>query len=253
MEDLGQRLVWHYIPFTDLLIPFGGINIITVINTVFVFFVALLLIWWGTRKIDLIPGRSQVLFEFMIQIFRNMLEPAAGDTHQRVARRALPVVMSLFYFILVSNAIVLLPIPHLEEPTGDLNCTFALAVVAVTYSVLASIRAHGVKGTFAEFCGPLWHQPDKSGWDALPAKLSGLFFFPLRIIEEVSRMISLSCRLFGNIFGVAIVIIVVSSISYYVLMPLALYGVLVIFEAGLQAFVFATLTVTYLSSAINPN
>ena len=253
MEYLGHRLVWHYIPFTNLEIPFGGVNILTFANTAFVFVVALGLLWLGARKRETIPGRGQMLFEFLIQTFRDMLEPSVKQEHLRIARRSLPVIMSLFYFILVSNAIVLLPIPHVEEPTGDLNCTFALAVVAVTYAILSGIRQSGLKGTFGEFCGPFWHQENQSGWGFYAGKLSALFFFPLRILEEISRMISLSCRLFGNIFGVAIVIAVVSSITYYVMVPLALYGVLVVFEAGLQAFVFATLSVTYLSSAVNPH
>lgn len=108
------------------------------------------------------------------------------------------------------------------------------------------IRVRGVRGLLAEYCGPMWRQP------SIPAKLSALFFFPMRLVEEVSRVISLSCRLFGNIVGTGIVIVIFSGLTHYLIVPIGLYGLLVVFEAGLQAFVFASLTIVYVSTAVNP-
>lgn len=246
MEEIGQRLIWHYVPFTDIELPLGGVNVITVANTL----LAMALLWgglrWATRRMEHIPGRIQIFFEIMLKVFRDLLEPSLETLNREFFQRILSFVISLFAFITVSNAVVLIPAPYIEEPTGDLNCTLALAITVFFYIFYLGIRVRGTRGVLAELCGPMWHQP------GIPAKLSALFFLPMRLIEEVSRVISLSCRLFGNIVGTGIVIMIFSGLTYYLVIPIGLYGLLVVFEAGLQAFVFASLTIAYISTAVNP-
>ncbi len=246
MEEIGHRLVWHYVPFTDIELPLGGINALTVANTI----LAMLLLWgglrWATRRLEKIPGRVQMFSEVMLNVFSGLLEPSLGATNRELFQQILAFVLSLFLFITASNAVVLIPVPYIEEPTGDLNCTIAMAVTVFFYTFYLGIRLRGVRGVLTEFCGPLWHQP------GIPAKLSALFFFPMTLVEEASRVISLSCRLFGNIMGTGIVILIFSGLTYYLIVPIGLYGLLVVFEAGLQAFVFASLTIVYISTVVNP-
>jgi F-type H+-transporting ATPase subunit a len=98
--------------------------------------------------------------------------------------------------------------------------------------------------------GPMWHHEGKFTMAALPGKLLGPFFFLLHWVEEISRMISISFRLFGNIMGAAIVLTVVSTLSYGLVIPMGLYAFLFIFEAAVQGFVFAMLTLMYIASAV---
>ena len=189
----------------------------------------------------------------MLEALRDLLESSVGPENRAFAQRALTLIVSLFIFILACNLIVLIPAPYIEEPTGDLNCTLALALLAMGYASYSGVRVRGLKGYLEELCGPMWHQPGVHGRAALPGRLSALFFFPLRLVEEFSRAVSLSCRLFGNIMGSAIVAVVISTLGYYLVIPVALNGLLVPFEAGLQAFVFASLTIVYLSTAVRPD
>lgn len=247
MEELGKRLVWHYVPFTDIELPMGGINVVTVGNSLLAMFLLLCGFLYVRRRMAAVPGRGQMVVELVLNGFRDLLEPTVGPKNKAFAQRALPVVVSLFVVILVSNAIVLIPGLFIEEPTGDLNMTIALALISLTYALYSGVRIRGVLGVLSEFCGPMFHQPGLGG------KLSAGFFFPLHTVEEISRVISLSCRLFGNIMGSIIVITIMSNLSYFLVVPIALYGVLVVFEAALQAFVFASLTIVYISTAVNPD
>jgi F-type H+-transporting ATPase subunit a len=81
-------------------------------------------------------------------------------------------------------------------------------------------------------------------------KLSALFFFPLHLIETLSRMLSISCRLFGNITGAAIVLTVLSTLSYGLVLPLGLNAFFLVFESAVQAFVFSMLTLIYIATSI---
>jgi len=253
MEDIGHRLVWHYVPFTDIELPLGGLNVVTVGNTLLVVLLLWLGLWWAARRLEWIPGRAQSAVEMMLEALRDLLESSVGPENRAFAQRALTLIVSLFIFILACNLIVLIPAPYIEEPTGDLNCTLALALLAMGYASYSGVRVRGLKGYLEELCGPMWHQPGVHGRAALPGRLSALFFFPLRLVEEFSRAVSLSCRLFGNIMGSAIVAVVISTLGYYLVIPVALNGLLVPFEAGLQAFVFASLTIVYLSTAVRPD
>ena len=71
MESIGERLIWHYVPFTDIPIPLGGINVLTVFNTLAVMFMLWFFMWLGVRKITRVPGRIQ----FMLEQFVDFLSP----------------------------------------------------------------------------------------------------------------------------------------------------------------------------------
>lgn len=148
---------------------------------------------------------------------------------------------SLFIFILACNIISL--IPWIEEPTTEVSTTLALGLVSFLYVQIAGIKAKGIKEYIKEFFSPFF------------------LLFPLNIIGELAKIISISFRLFGNIFGGSIISkLWLSSISGSLLTEIAgiLTGVnliivffFVLFEGFIQAFVFSMLTLTYLSIAVS--
>ena len=72
MESIGERLVIHYLPFTNTPLP-GGVNILTVLNTLFVMFILLCLLWWSVRRFAAVPGRAQVLVELYLAGFDSLV------------------------------------------------------------------------------------------------------------------------------------------------------------------------------------
>jgi len=146
-------------------------------------------------------------------------------------------IISLFLFIFYCNILGL--VPFLEEPTADLNTPLALGIIAFLYTNFYAIKAHGISGYLKEFFQPFF------------------LMFPLHVVGKLAGIISISFRLFGNIFGGAII----SSIYFgavghsYILAPLGILsgfnlGVSLffgIFESFIQAFIFAMLTLTHLS------
>ena len=251
MEEIGERLIWHYVPHTDIPIPLGGLNPLTIGATLFVMLVLGGLLFLASRKRAWIPGRAQLSVELFLGGFDSMVSGTLELKTREANRHFLPLIATLFIFIILCNGIPILPIPHLEEPTSDLNCTLGLGSMVVAYSVFCGFKHHGVRGHLAEMCGPLWHHEGKFTLGALPGKIVGIgFFFPLHIVEDISRMMSISFRLFGNITGGAVVLTVISALSYGLVVPMGLQAFVFLFEAAVQAFVFSTLTLMYLAGAV---
>ncbi len=150
-------------------------------------------------------------------------------------------VTSLFMFILYCNALGAF-LPGLEEPTSDLNTTLALALIAFFYIQFYSIKKHGFGGYLKEYFSPF------------------AIMFPLNLVSKCATIISLSFRLFGNIFGGSIIAQIyqsarTSSIIAEVAclatgLNLLMTGFFGLFEGIIQAFVFAMITLTYLALGI---
>jgi F-type H+-transporting ATPase subunit a len=150
-------------------------------------------------------------------------------------------VASIFTFILICNWISL--IPFIEEPTKDLNTTLALGCISFFYKEWHAIRVHGFLSYVSDFFKPFFPM------------------FPINVVGHFSKIISLSFRLYGNIFGGSIItalytsaistaiiweiIGIVSGVNFIVL------AFFTLFEGFIQAFVFSMLTLTYLSIAIH--
>jgi len=222
-------------------IPFGGVNEPTIINTwiVMAFLVGLSLLLLR-RKPQLIPGRGQAFLEMILggvlQICQDTLGPTWG-------RKYLPYIMTLFLFVLCSNWMSLIPIPLLEEkPTRDLNTTLGLGVFAFFVAHVSGIRIKGFAGYLSHYFEP-WITIGK--W-----KLPNLLFAPLHIVGEVGKVVSHSFRLFGNIVGETIIIIVVTNLVHFWLMPPILNMYFIIGIGAIQAFVFSLLALIYLSIQI---
>ncbi len=249
MENIGQRAIWHYIPFTDHPIPLGGLNYLTVFNTILVMMLLWGLMYMAARRRNLVPGRAQMALELYVGVFDTLVSSSLELETPKANRAFLPLIAALFVFLALSNFIGFLPTPHFEEPTGDINCTLALGLMGAAISTYCGIRTKGGLAYGAELLGPLWSQEGTAG-AVIAGKLSALFFLPLNIIGELAKVISISFRLFGNIVGGSIILAVVSFLVYYMVLPIGLNLFFVFFVGTVQAFVFTMLTLTYISTAI---
>ncbi len=250
MEDIGERLIWHYVPFTDIAVPLGGINVLTVFNTLFVMALLLLLLRLGIRKRAFMPGRGQMAVELFVSAFDDLVAQSLELGDQARNRRFLPLIAALFAFLLLCNFMGVFPTGLFEEPTADINTTLSLGCMGLVIATVCGVREKGALGYFKELLGPLWEQEDAKGFALLAGKMSAAFFLPLNIIGELAKVISISFRLFGNILGGGIIIVVVSHLVFNMVLPLGLDLFFVFFVGSVQAFVFTMLTLTYIAVAI---
>jgi len=155
----------------------------------------------------------------------------AGVMGEKAAKRYLPLVGTLFIFILFSNLLGL--IPGFEPPTNTLKTNLALSISVFLLSHAFGVREHGLK-YFKHFLGPIW-------W-LIPLML------PIELISHIARPVSLSMRLMGNIVGDHKLVGVFFGILPFALpVPFMLMGVLV---CVVQAVVFSLLTTVYISQAV---
>ncbi len=197
----------------------------TVINQWIAMLLLFGLIYWLTRGLSDKPQtKKQALLEILIEFFHGLLEPNLG----KKGRKYLPLVGTLFLFILTMN--LLWFIPGLMPPTTDLSTTAGLALTTIITVQVIGILTNGFKGYLHHFAQPF-------------AALA-----PLNVLEELVKPASLSLRLFGNMFGekVAVTVLLI-LVPLFVPVPVMLLGVLM---GVVQAFVFTLLTVVYLTTTI---
>lgn len=236
MEEINllEEGVWQPLARFGLVHPFFSLNSSTLTNTwIILFGLAIILIYarYVLRKHGSI---GQCLFTKFVDYFYELCEQGLGIrsfTH-------FSFITALFTFILACNAASI--IPWLEEPTKDLNTTLAFGLVTFLYNQFYGIRMHGLIGYLKEYLTPFF------------------IMLPLNIIGRLATVVSMSFRLFGNIFGGAIISsIYFSSIRGSIVLEVfgigpgllitAFFG---LFEGFLQAFVFSMLALTYLSIAL---
>ena len=212
----------------QLLIPVFGytitLNLDVIVMTWIVIIFLILFGMFAARKREIIPPPLQVLGELFVEQFYNLTEDAL-DREQ--ARKYGPLVCALFMFLLLSNWLGI--IPHLEEPTKDLNTPLSLGIMGFVIAHYAGIKSKGFKDYAKEYFQPIF------------------FMMPLNLIGELAKIVSISFRLFGNIMGGSIIILVVSYLSYSVILPPFLNAFFGLFVGTIQAFVFTMLTVVYIS------
>jgi F-type H+-transporting ATPase subunit a len=201
-------------------------------HVVMAIFVAVLLtvfaLWFRSRISVDNPGKLQLALEGILSGLIEMLDENIGHR----GREFLGLVGTLGLFILVSNLLGL--IPFFSSPTVSLNMPVGCALVTFLFYNYQGIRAQGAVNYFKHFLGPL-----------LPL---AVIMLPIEIISHLSRVLSLSIRLFGNIFGEELVVLVLGSlVPFLVPVPMMLFGV---FGSMLQAFVFIMLTMIYLGGAV---
>ena len=209
--------------------------------------------WYITRRAETIPGRLQSLIEMPVEYIAGITAVSTSRWRGYVA-----LVVGLFLMILVANWLGLLPgvgtiglrgehegelVPFVRPAAADLNFTLALAFVTFVVFVWWAIRIHGPIGYLKELVGePRYMAP---------------LMFPIHLISELSRLVSLSMRLFGNVFAGEVLLATMLALTTAIIfvLPLAFFvpavflGLELIFGA-VQALVFALLTMTYITMAI---
>lgn len=212
----------------------------TVLNTLLVDAIIIGGVYYISKKLTLVPTNPiQNAMESIIETFYNLTESIA----QKATSKIFPYFMSFFLFILIANWTGLIPgigtigireheelIPLFRGTTSDLNATLGLALISVVATHMLSINTIGIKeylGRYFSF-NPI-----------------NLFIGLLEIISEITKLVSLSFRLFGNIFAGEVVLLTVSSIFAFLFpLPFLLLEVIV---GIVQALVFSMLTMVFMA------
>ncbi len=243
MHLMGKDDTWAqwYQDYAILRSPLFEFNPHTITDTLVV--VALLLVGaivlW--RKRSMIPGKFQSAWELLVGGFDTLVADSLGFEKAEQNRKYLPLIGTLFLFLVLCN--VLGFIPFLHEPTADVNTPFALGILGFCISLVSHFRIHGGPGVGGFF---------KGVWNFIKGLFQPNFvFFPLNVIGKIAEVLSISFRLFGNIKGGAIIVVVVSWLVNYFFLPVGLNFFFVFFVGTVQAFVFTMLTLTYISVEVN--
>jgi F-type H+-transporting ATPase subunit a len=192
----------------------------------------------STRKLEKVPtSRRQTFLEVAILALNNFVVDTIGPGGEKYT----PFVGTLFIFILCMNLLGL--IPFLKSPTSNLSITAGLALVVFVFYNYAGIREAGLKAWFMHLLGePLWLAP---------------LMFPIHVVGELARPLSLAIRLYGNIFGEETVIAMLATMTFFIIPKLVAFPtqfpmlLFAIFTAFVQALVFSVLTSIYISIAIS--
>ena len=218
--------------------------------------VLLLAAWWFRRRSGIVPSRGQSLVELPIEFLAGVVRGTGGRRWRQFA----PLIFAIFLIVLTANWLSLLPgvgtiglwegegehrilVPFVRAGAADLNFTLGLAIITFVTFVWWGVRINGPLGYLKELVGePRYMAP---------------LMFPIHFISEVSRLVSLSMRLFGNVFAgeVLIATMLALTTAAVVVLPLAFVvpGVFLGLEllfGFVQAMVFALLTMTYITLAI---
>lgn len=243
----GESLI-HVAIKAETLFHLGPIAVTnSMVGSLIVFVLLASLAWWASRNHAVVPTRLQSLLEFPVEFLAGIVRAQ----HATRWRSILPPVLAIFLVVLFSNYVGLLPgvgtigvrtiedgheviAPLIRPASADLNFTLALALVAFVLFVGWGLRANGVRGYL------------KETFVANPAYMTPLMT-PIHLVSELSRIISLSMRLFGNVFAGEILLAVMLALTFAIV-PVAFLGLEMIFGA-VQALVFALLTLTYITLA----
>jgi len=200
-------------------------------HVIYSWFVILLLIGFAklaTRKIEMIPTKAQNFFELVISGMEEFMVDITGEE----GRWFFPIIATIFIYIAACNLIGL--VPGFFPPTASINTTAACAIPVFVFTHYIGIKYHGIK-YIKHFLGPVW-------W-LIPIIL------PIEIIGHLARILSLSFRLFGNMTGHELVLMILFMLAgaFFAPLPIMAMG---IFVAFVQAFVFFLLSIMYFTGAM---
>jgi F-type H+-transporting ATPase subunit a len=192
------------------------------------------------KATDGVPGKLQLMWEILVEQVGELADSAVGPK----GRRFVPLGVTLFMFILICNWLDFIPTsmrpgisePILPSPTGDVNLPLAMALYVIVWVHVESFRARGVRGYVKHYFQPF-------------AALA-----PINVIEEITKPITMTFRLFGNIFsGGLFVVVLTVLLPFYISPPFEIGWKL--FDTGLlgliQAFIFMLLTILYFGMAMS--
>jgi len=181
------------------------------------------------------PGKLQIAWEFIVDQVSDLTDSAIGPE----GRRFVPLAVSIFMFILICNWFEVIPSGHSPEwfpaPTSDVNLPLAMAIVVIGLVHYQSVRHRGVRGYIHHYFTP---------YAAL---------FPINVIEEITKPITLTFRLFGNLFSGGLMVAVIAALLPIYVVPLGelIWKPFDLFVGAIQAFIFALLTVMYLGMGMS--
>jgi F-type H+-transporting ATPase subunit a len=194
-------------------------------------FVMIIMIAGGfflSRGLKFIPDKGQSFLEYVVSSLEDFMVDITGPE----GRIFFPFIATLFLYILLCNLIGL--VPGFFSPTADPNTTLSLALCTFVLTHIIGIKFHGIKYV-KHFMGPVWYM----AW----------IMFPIEVISHFARILSLTFRLFGNIFGKEKVLGIFFVLGGFYLLPLPILflGILVSF---IQATVFLLLATIYFAGAM---
>jgi len=189
--------------------------------------IVILVAFLATRRLTLIPTGWQNAVEMIVTALLDQIEETMGPKGKKVA----PLIITLFMFLLVANWQGL--IPGLSSPTNDLNTTLGLALMVVGFVQILGIIHKGPVAFIKHFFKPF-----------IP-------FVIINIVEEISKPLTLSFRLFGNILAGEILIEILGKlVPWFFPVPNVIWLLFSVFVGVVQAFIFTILSLSYLSSAL---
>lgn len=232
-------------------------------STITIILIALIFLFVGIfvfTKFKQIPGKFQSIIEMVFEFTLDLVQQITGSEDQ--ARKIFPVIATILIYLVVANIIVLV-IPFLpnimydghhlfRSPASDFNTTLGMALAAVIALNFISLRENGIFGYLNHFINiKAVVQGFKKGVMGGFIGLIEFFVGLLHIVGEFGKIVSLSFRLFGNVYAKSILMIVITGIFAYALPSffMALGGFLGI----LQGFVFAALVAVYYSQSLKSN
>ena len=228
LEHLGQKLILH-VSIGNFSFSFDLITIIMSWVVIALLVGLALYLRRGLRQeIEEKPNRIQAMLDTLMGLLEGQL--TSNFASEKLAREMFPFISTLFLFVLFSNWLSV--IPYCDSPTKDLNVPLSLALLVFFVSQWLAFRMKGGGKYLRGFIEPY------------------PFMLPLNIVGEIARPLSHAFRLFGNIFGGAILLTIISAKLIPVIMPAALNAFFGLFIGAIQAFVFAILAVAYINVAV---
>ncbi len=180
--------------------------------------------FFATRSLTLSPTRYQAVLELIVGTIEDQIQ----GTMRAAPQPYVPMIGTLFIFILIANWSSL--IPGVEPPTAHIETDAALGIIVFCSIIYFGIRARGVSGYLRTFAEP------------------SILMIPLNLVETFTRTFSLIVRLFGNVMsGVFIIGIILSLAGLIVPIPLMALELLV---GGIQAYIFTVLAMVFIGSAV---
>jgi F-type H+-transporting ATPase subunit a len=216
--ELGQHYYWSFFGYQ--------VHGQVLINTWIVFILIFILVIFTTKELKLVPNDNQSFIEYITEFIRDLSKTQIGEKEYL---NWVPYLGTLFLFIFVSNwsgalvpwKIIELPSGELGAPTNDINTTVALALLTSISYFYAGLSKRGLS-YFKKYVEPL------------------PFLLPINILEDFTKPLSLSFRLFGNILADELVVAVLCSLVPLIIpIPLILLG---LFTSAIQALIFSTLS-----------
>ena len=210
--------------------------------TFFVCIILLTLTYLIGRNIKIIPGKLQSFAEMAMEMLLGLMESTLGSREK--AEKYFPLVATIFIFIMTSNLLGIFPgvgslmaehghteVPLFRSPAADLNFTLAFAVISVLVTNILGMAAIGTfnqLGKYFNFSSPI-----------------NFFIGILELVSELAKIISLSFRLFGNVFAGEVLLTIISFLApYFIPLP---FLFLELFVGMIQAFIFAMITLVSIS------